>query len=72
MSNWRAMLKEAKELFEDGLLDESEYKAEKARIMTLRSQGASETPSTNAADLSGETQMFTGTESITVSSALIH
>ena len=29
MSNWRAMLKEAKELFEEGLLDESEYKAEK-------------------------------------------
>ena len=38
MSNWREMLKEAKELFEDGLLDESEYKAEKARIMQMRSQ----------------------------------
>ena len=38
MSNWRDMLKEAKELFEDGLLDESEYKAEKARIMQMRSQ----------------------------------
>ena len=38
MSNWRELLKEAKELFEDGLLDESEYKAEKTRIMALRSQ----------------------------------
>ena len=38
MSNWRELLKEAKELFEDGLLDESEYKAEKTRIMAMRSQ----------------------------------
>jgi len=38
MSNWREMLKEAKELFDDGLLDEAEYKAEKARIMAMRAQ----------------------------------
>ena len=36
--NWKAKLKEAKELFDDGLLDEAEYKAEKARIMAMRAQ----------------------------------
>ena len=38
MSNWREMLKEAKEFFDDGLIDETEYRAEKARIMKMRSQ----------------------------------
>ena len=46
MSNWRELLKEAKELFEDGLLDESEYKAEKTRIMALRSQSTSPSSTT--------------------------
>jgi|GEM_PF-455605 len=49
MSNWRELLKEAKELFEDGLLDESEYKAEKTRIMAMRSQSTNPGTTTSAA-----------------------
>ena len=49
MSNWRELLKEAKELFEDGLLDESEYKAEKTRIMAMRSQSTNPGTTTSPA-----------------------
>ena len=41
MSKWREMLIEAKEFFDDGLIEEQEYKAEKARIMKLRSESTS-------------------------------
>ena len=33
MSSWREMLKEAKELFDDGFIDENEYKDLKAEAL---------------------------------------
>ena len=46
MSNWREMLREAKELFDDGFIDEDEYKQLKAEALTIRSQekGTGQTP----------------------------
>ena len=41
MSNWREMLEEAKSLFDDGLIDETEYKQMKQQAIELRDQGVS-------------------------------
>ena len=38
MSDWKELLKEAKELFDDGIIDEAEFKALKAEAFALRRQ----------------------------------
>ena len=50
MSNWREMLKEAKELFDDGFIDEAEYKQLKAEALAVRAEekGAAKTPNSGA------------------------
>ena len=36
MANWRELLKEAKELFDDGLINESDYEQLKQEALALR------------------------------------
>src|SRR6056300_1753810 len=41
MSDWKQMLREAKELFDDGIIDEDEFKQLKTEAFALRSQTTS-------------------------------
>ena len=58
MSDWKELLKQAKELFEEGLLDEDEFKAEKSRIMKLRAQSTTIPPSSVSDTFTGGQTTF--------------
>ena len=58
MSNWRAMLKEAKELLDEGFINEQDYEKMKQEALALRSQSTTVDTSSSDDDLPGETKMF--------------
>ena len=46
MSDWKDLLKEAKELFDDGLIKEAEYDQMRAEAMAIRKQSITSPPRT--------------------------
>ena len=64
MSTWKQMISDAKELLDMGAITQDQFEQIRDDALTLRRQNMQATPSTNEDELSGETQMFTGNESI--------
>ena len=66
MSTWKQMIADAKELLDMGAITQEEFEQSKREAFALRSQSTQveNTATLGVDELSGETQMFTGTESV--------